>query len=75
MDPSALTALDALAAMVAGDLASVELVDACIDRIEQLDPVVNAMVIRNFEEARSLAAAADEATARGETTGPPRSCG
>ena len=69
MDPSALTALDALAAMAARELSAAELLEACIDRVDQLDPVVNAMVIRNFEEARSLAAEADEATARGETTG------
>ena len=46
-----------LAALVrAGDVAAVELVDAAVARIEQLDPQVNAVVFRDAEAARRIAA-------------------
>lgn len=69
MDLSALPAVEALALMRSGELRATELLDACIARIDQLDPVVNAMVIRNFADARALAEAADAAHPRGESTG------
>ncbi len=47
----------AQAALVAsGEVAPLELVDAAIERIEALDPLVNAVVIRRFEMARRAAA-------------------
>ena len=70
MDLSALTATDALDAMDRGDLSSTELVEACIGRIEQLDPVINAMVVRDFDRARATADAADSARANGDELGP-----
>jgi amidase len=45
-----------LAAMVAkGDATPLELLDAAIERIEALDPALNAVVIRWFDHARDLA--------------------
>lgn len=48
----------AQAALVeAGEVTPVELLDAAVARIEQLDPVLNAVVIRWFDHARDIAAA------------------
>jgi amidase len=52
--------LDALgqAALVAsGEVRAAELVDAAIERIEALDPTLNAVVSRSFDEARLRASA------------------
>jgi amidase len=38
-----------------GDLTPLELTDAAIERIEQLDPAINAVVVRWFEHAREVA--------------------
>src|ERR671916_3268882 len=47
----------AQAALVArGAVSSLELVDAAIARVEALDPVLNALPLRTFEEARERAA-------------------
>src|SRR5438270_633669 len=43
-----------------------ELLDAAIARIEALDPKINAVVVRDFDRARTAADAADAALARGE---------
>jgi len=43
-----------------------ELFDAAVDRIERLDPAINAVVVRDFDRAREAAAASDAALARGE---------
>ena len=39
-----------------GDVTATELVDAAIDRVEALDPQLNAVVYRRFERAREEAA-------------------
>jgi amidase len=41
-----------------GDVTPLELLDAAIERIERLDPVLNAVVIRWFDHARDTARAA-----------------
>jgi len=69
MDPSALSAKEACAAMQARELSSVELTTACIDQVERIDPIVNALVIRNFESALAQAAEADASMARGDAVG------
>ncbi|MEM9468501.1 MAG: amidase family protein, partial [Actinomycetota bacterium] len=54
-----LTELDATAQaelVRAGEVTSVELVDAAIERIEALDPTINAVIHTRFDEARSEAA-------------------
>jgi Asp-tRNA(Asn)/Glu-tRNA(Gln) amidotransferase A subunit family amidase len=50
-------------------LSPVELVDACIARIEALDPFVNAMAAIGFDAARAAAKTAEKAVMRGEPLG------
>ncbi|MEO7021830.1 MAG: amidase family protein [Ktedonobacteraceae bacterium] len=60
---STLTQLSAtaLAALLArGDISSVEAVEAHIERIERVNPSLNAVVVKRYEEARAEARAADE---------------
>jgi amidase len=56
-----------LAAILASrQISAVELLEHAIARIEALDPKINAVVVRDFDRARSAAVAADAALARGE---------
>eukprot|EP01030_Chromulinospumella_sphaerica_P012387 gene12387-12175_t len=64
--------LDKSAADLAADLAArkigaLELTEAAIARIEERDPALNAVVVRDFDRARDAAIAADTAIARGQT--------
>ncbi len=60
-----------LAAMLrAREISARELLDAHLDRIDRLDPSVNAVVTLDAEGARAAAAAADAALAAGEEVGP-----
>jgi amidase len=52
------------------EIGSRELLDHYIERIERLDPAINAVVVRDFDRALALADAADAALARGEDLGP-----
>src|ERR1700723_4317135 len=61
-----LTAVEARRQIGRKTLSAVELLDSCIDRIETVDPAVNAMVARDFDKARVAAKAADAATMRGD---------
>lgn len=73
MGDAVLTALGpgALAAMIAaGEVASREVVDAHIDRIDVVDPALNAVTVRLYDRARAAAAAADEVIAAGDPVGP-----
>ncbi len=62
-----LSATAAVARLRSGEISPLDLVDAAIDRIEAVDPVVNALPIRRFEAARETARAwrrpADEVVA------------
>ena len=62
-----------LAELVAtGEVTSRELVDASIDRIDQRDPVLNAVVFRRFDEARAEATEFDRTAGhRGALAGVP----
>jgi amidase len=51
-------------------LSSRELLETFLQRIDKLDPPINAVVTLDAERAMQAAAAADAATARGGTTGP-----
>ncbi len=46
-----------------------EVITAHIDRVLAVDPMVNAIVTRSFDQALAKAAAADDALARGQVTG------
>ena len=60
-----------LAAMVrAKEISARELLEAHLDRIQRLNPDVNAVVTIDAEGARAAAAAADAALAAGEEPGP-----
>jgi fatty acid amide hydrolase len=68
-----LTSLSAteLATMIArGDLSSVEAVEAHIERIERVNPGLNAVVIKRYDAARAEARQADERRTNGEVLGP-----
>ena len=58
------------AAIRDGKITSRELLELYIDRIERFDDQVNAVVVRDFERARTVADAADAALQRGEVLGP-----
>ncbi|MCY0386637.1 amidase family protein [Robbsia sp. Bb-Pol-6] len=51
------------------EISAVELLDACIDRIDTLNPKINAFTATCYDRARREAAAADAAFAKGERTG------
>jgi amidase len=58
--------LTGLAALVrSGDVAPIELVDEAIARIEAVDPLLNAVIHRRFERARSEAADLPDGPLRG----------
>ena len=59
-------ASDLVAALAAREVSARELLDFAIARIEALDGKINAVVVRDFDRARSAVDAADTALARGE---------
>ena len=50
-------------------ISPVELMDACIDRIETFNPAINAICATDFDRARAGAQQAEAAVMRGETLG------
>ena len=60
------TAADQLKALRCGDVASVDLVERAIERIRQVDGVLNAVVVRDLDRALDAARAADRARQRGD---------
>jgi amidase len=64
MDPTFLSATR-LAAMLRGrEIGCLELLDHYIARVERLDPRINAVVVRDFDRARTRARARDQQTDR-----------
>jgi amidase len=61
------TATELVAALRSRHVSSLELTDAAIAAIETGDGALNAVVVRDFERARTAAKAADAALAKGET--------
>jgi amidase len=51
-------------------LSPVEIVEACVARIERRNPSLNAFVYEGFEDARAAARAAEQAVMSGAETGP-----
>jgi amidase len=70
MDIATATAAELAQALRDRQLASRELLDALLERSARLNPALNAIVAWDTERARDAATAADDATARGEVTGP-----
>ncbi|MEY2954335.1 MAG: hypothetical protein RLZZ401_2422 [Pseudomonadota bacterium] len=73
MNPTALTeksAIELRRLIGARQLSPVELMDACIARIEALNPAVNAICATDFERARVAARAAENQVMRGAALGP-----
>lgn len=68
--PYELSAIEARRLIGSKKLSPLELVDACIGRIEQIDPQLNAFVATCFERARDEARAAEDAVMRGGPLGP-----
>jgi fatty acid amide hydrolase len=69
-DLTTLTASELAQRIRAGDLTSQEVVEAHIQRIEAVNPKINAVVFPLFDQARAEAKAADEARAQGKPLGP-----
>ena len=58
------------ARMRAGTLSPVDLVEAHIDRAEQVNPAINAVIAKRYDEARAEARAAADRYAAGDETPP-----
>jgi fatty acid amide hydrolase len=56
--------------IAAGEVSAREVVDAHIERVEAVNPKLNAVVVSRFEEARREAEAVDADRARGAALGP-----
>jgi amidase len=61
---------DLAAAIRRRDLSAVELLDHYVERIDRLNPALNAIVTFDLDRARAAAQAADLVTARGGEVGP-----
>jgi amidase len=65
-----LSAVELAAAIARKEVSARELLDLCLTRADRLDKSVHAVVTLDVDRARDAAAAADDATARGESNGP-----
>jgi len=70
LDPTMLSVAEAGRLLRAGQLTSVQLVDATLRRIERLDGAIHAFTLVTAEQAYQRAATADELLARGVDLGP-----
>lgn len=69
-DPTNLTLREAAAAIAQGGLRAEALVDACLDRIQRIQPALNCFIRVNADVARGNARAADAAVKAGGALGP-----
>lgn len=69
MSLTALSAVELRRRIGTGEVSPVELLEACIERIEALDPAVNAIAGRAYARARAEAKAAEAAVLKGEALG------
>lgn len=70
MDICLQSAASQAAAVAAGEVSAVELLESILERYERLNPAINAVVATQLDVARPRAAAADAATAAGISWGP-----
>lgn len=63
-------AVDAARSIRLGEISSVELVTACLSRLDAVNPHINAVVVPLHEKALAQAREADAARARGDRLGP-----
>jgi aspartyl-tRNA(Asn)/glutamyl-tRNA(Gln) amidotransferase subunit A len=68
--PASLTAAEAVQQIRAGTLSSVALVTACLQRIEQLNPKLDAIITVARDQALATAAACDDEARQGRYRGP-----
>jgi fatty acid amide hydrolase len=64
------SATDLANLIAAGEVSSLEVVEAHIARIEEVDPVLNAVIWKRYPEARAEARQADLTIAHGDAVGP-----
>lgn len=69
-DPTLWSATQQAAAIARRDLGSEELLDLFLQRIDTVDPLVNAVCTLDADRARVTARAADDAVVRGDLWGP-----
>ncbi len=69
LDLPYLSAVELLAALRSGDLSAIEALDALVQRVEDRDPEINAVVTRDYEQAQATASAIDDARAAGRAVG------
>ncbi len=69
MDITLRSAQAQAAAIAAGDISAVELLDAVLDRYERFNPIINAVVVERVEGARRRAVEADQALVSGQSWG------
>lgn len=67
---TSLRAVDIARGIAEGQFSAVDVVEAFIARVEEVDPKIHAVVLRFFEAARTEAREVDARRARGETLGP-----
>jgi fatty acid amide hydrolase len=67
---TALPAVEQARLAASGEVSARELVDAHIERIESVNPLLNAVVVKRYDAARAEADQADRRRARGEPLGP-----
>ena len=69
-DLDAATLTEAVASLASGEVGSVEMLSAQLDRVDIFNPSVNAVVAFDVERAMAAATAADDAQASGVELGP-----
>jgi len=69
-DPALWSATRQAAAIRSRELSSRELLERHRERVERINPELNAVITQDFESAGAAAEAADLATARGDAVGP-----
>lgn len=63
------TAVELVGLIRRKEVSSLEVVDACLERIQQVNPAINAVVMLVAEDARAQARIADQKLARGDAAG------